>query len=191
MCSCLERHPLKKIAFAFLQNKPSGSRGRETEQECGICFEPFNDPRGIPCLHVFCCRCLKDWAEECSEDMSIVSCPLCKKTFPIPDEGVNGFPVDLRVTYLRETSTVPECFLECGICSEPFNDPRGLPCLHVFCLGCLKDWVAKCSGRMGIVSCPQCQQTLPDRGVTGFPVDFRVTGLRETAIIQTKVEGFN
>ena len=71
--------------------------------ECGICFEPLNDPRGLPCLHVFCCDCLKGWAAACSNDLSIISCPLCKKNFPIPEEGVKGFPVDFRGVNLRET----------------------------------------------------------------------------------------
>ena len=27
--------------------------------ECSICFEEFNDPRMLPCLHTFCANCLK------------------------------------------------------------------------------------------------------------------------------------
>ena len=71
--------------------------------ECGICFEPFNDPRGLPCLHAFCCKCLKDWAATCSGDMSSVSCPLCKKVCQIPKEGVEGFPAHFLVTSLKDT----------------------------------------------------------------------------------------
>ena len=68
--------------------------------ECGICFNQFKDPRGLPCLHAFCCQCLIDWSESCTEDS--VTCPLCKQVFPIPDDGIKGFPVHFLVTNLRE-----------------------------------------------------------------------------------------
>ena len=70
---------------------------------CGICFDPFDDPRGLPCLHAFCFKCLKDWAAACSDDMSIVSCPLCKKVHQIPAEGVGSFPAHFLVTHLKQT----------------------------------------------------------------------------------------
>ena len=69
---------------------------------CEICFEPINDPRGLPCSHVFCCVCLKDWAAACGYDMNI-KCPLCGKNVPIPDEGIEGFPADFRETDTRDT----------------------------------------------------------------------------------------
>ncbi|XP_072049097.1 uncharacterized protein [Amphiura filiformis] len=72
--------------------------------ECVICSEPFNDPRALPCLHPFCCECLENWAKSCSNDNSIVSCPLCKKIYQIPEEeGIKGFPVHFLVTNLQDT----------------------------------------------------------------------------------------
>ncbi|XP_072049098.1 uncharacterized protein [Amphiura filiformis] len=75
-----------------------------THLECVICSEPFNDPRALPCLHPFCCECLENWATSCSNDNSIVSCPLCKKIYRIPEkEGIKGFPVHFLVTNLQDT----------------------------------------------------------------------------------------
>ncbi|XP_072049944.1 uncharacterized protein [Amphiura filiformis] len=72
--------------------------------ECVICSEPFSDPRALPCLHPFCCECLERWAKSCSNDNSIVSCPLCKKIYQIPEEeGIKGFPVHFLVTNLQDT----------------------------------------------------------------------------------------
>ncbi|XP_072024137.1 uncharacterized protein [Amphiura filiformis] len=72
--------------------------------KCVICSEPFNDPRVLPCLHSFCCECLENWAKSCSNDNSIVSCPLCKKIYQIPEEeGIEGFPVHFLVTNLQDT----------------------------------------------------------------------------------------
>ncbi|XP_072049100.1 uncharacterized protein [Amphiura filiformis] len=72
--------------------------------ECVICSEPFNNPRALPCMHPFCCECLERWAKSCSDDNSIVSCPLCKKIYRIPEvEGIKGFPVHFLVTNLQDT----------------------------------------------------------------------------------------
>ena len=73
---------------------------------CGVCFELFDNPRGLPCLHTFCCKCIKQWAAACSNDMSCVTCPLCTRKFPIPEEGVEGFPADFRTTALKDTVDV-------------------------------------------------------------------------------------
>ncbi|XP_072049466.1 uncharacterized protein [Amphiura filiformis] len=72
--------------------------------KCIICSDAFSDPRALPCLHPFCCECLEHWAKSCSNDNSIVSCPLCKKTYRIPEEeGIKGFPVHFLVTNLKDT----------------------------------------------------------------------------------------
>ena len=72
--------------------------------ECGICNEPFVDPRGLPCLHAFCFNCLETWSKSCSDDCSIVSCPLCQKVHHIPEEeGIGGFPVHFIMTNLKQT----------------------------------------------------------------------------------------
>ncbi|XP_072049988.1 uncharacterized protein [Amphiura filiformis] len=72
--------------------------------ECVICSDTFNDPRALPCMHPFCCECLERWAKSCSDDNSIVSCPLCKKIYQIPEEeGIKGFPVHFLVTNLQDT----------------------------------------------------------------------------------------
>ncbi|XP_072048321.1 tripartite motif-containing protein 2-like [Amphiura filiformis] len=72
--------------------------------ECVICSDTFNDPRALPCMHPFCCECLERWAKSCSDDNSIVSCPLCKNIYRIPEEeGIKGFPVHFLVTNLQDT----------------------------------------------------------------------------------------
>ena len=88
----------------FLQKERHKHRCQEPEEKCGICFEPFsmfNDPKRLPCSHVFCCDCLKDWATICFNGIGI-NCPLCRKAVPIPSEGVEGFPVEFR----RQTNSV-------------------------------------------------------------------------------------
>ena len=70
--------------------------------ECGICLEDFQDPRGLPCLHAFCCGCLRKWAGA-GEDKSVVICPVCKKKADIPEGDVAGFPAHFMVKNLIES----------------------------------------------------------------------------------------
>lgn len=47
--------------------------------------------------------------------------------------------------------------VSCPLCQEIFNDPRHLPCLHSFCLQCLKDWHRENNGQEAL-RCPKCQR---------------------------------
>ena len=76
-----------------------------TEQnflECGICLQSFQNPRGLPCLHAFCCECLQKWTAA-TPDRSIITCPVCKKKADIPDGDVAGFPAHFMVKNLLDT----------------------------------------------------------------------------------------
>ena len=46
--------------------------------------------------------------------------------------------------------------VSCPVCSNLFKDPRQLPCLHSFCLHCLKHW-HQTSGGQNAFRCPKCQ----------------------------------
>ena len=60
----------------------------------------------------------------------------------------------------------------CGICLEPYKQPRLLKCFHVYCEGCLQRLV--CKGQS--LSCPQCRQDtpLPVGGVPGLQGAFYI-----------------
>src|SRR6218665_1657632 len=61
--------------------------------ECPICLNVFTDPRVLPCIHTFCLECLKrisETAQKGPEDK--LPCPLCRKEFIIPADGINGVP---------------------------------------------------------------------------------------------------
>lgn len=61
--------------------------------ECTICHELFNDtnhePRVLPCLHSYCCTCLKKLIEQ-----SHYECSLCKLNFYVENVSVDSFPKD-------------------------------------------------------------------------------------------------
>lgn len=78
--------PLKDLAESFFQ--------------CRLCFDTFQEPKQLPCLHRYCTNCLSD-AIKASDDGAIM-CPLCKQEFPIPENGVNGIKTDFHMKYLLD-----------------------------------------------------------------------------------------
>ena len=66
----------------------------------------------------------------------------------------------------------------CGICLEPYKQPRLLKCFHVYCEGCLQRLV-RGGGEGQSLSCPQCRQDtpLPAGGVPGLQGAFYIHNL--------------
>ena len=61
---------------------------------------------------------------------------------------------------------------ECPICMNVFTDPRVLPCIHTFCLDCLKRISETAQKRPGDkLPCPSCinEFLIPADGINGVP----------------------
>jgi len=70
--------------------------------------------------------------------------------------------------------------LDCPICYEVLQNAKSLPCIHTFCLHCLKDyWKDKETGRR--VYCPVCRGPfdIPHSGLDSLPNNFMVQKLME------------
>jgi len=57
--------------------------------ECSVCKEVFTDPRGLPCIHTFCVDCLLNCGKD-RQPGDRMPCPLCRKEFTIPSDGLSG-----------------------------------------------------------------------------------------------------
>ena len=70
--------------------------------------------------------------------------------------------------------------ITCNICCELMEDPRTLPCTHVYCNQCLKKLVLRSQATLGDLQCPECRTTVqvPNDKVE-FPKDFRTVRLKE------------
>src|ERR1044072_5282901 len=69
---------------------------------------------------------------------------------------------------------------ECPICLESFKQPKGLPCLHTFCLQCLERYGDdEIPG--GKLACPLCRQEfiIPLGGFHRLPGNFFIEQLVE------------
>jgi len=65
---------------------------------------------------------------------------------------------------------------ECPICTEVYTDPRVLPCVHTYCLKCIKAW-SKDKQPGDKLACPLCRKefTLPSNGVDDLPKNFFIS----------------
>ena len=80
---------------------------------------------------------------------------------------------------------------KCTICSNLFDDPRMLPCLHTFCLQCIKK-ESELQGAKEVLKCPMrnCGEnvTLPNRGLEKLLSDQRKVHEAEMALCEEKLE---
>jgi tripartite motif-containing protein 56 len=69
---------------------------------------------------------------------------------------------------------------ECSICADTYDDPRVLPCIHTYCLKCIKHF---CQNKKpgARVSCPLCRKdfVVPERGIDSLPKNFFVEQLKD------------
>lgn len=79
----------------------------------------------------------------------------------------------------------------CPVCTEIFTDPRNLPCLHSFCLQCLKQWYKKNQGtenpRYDAITCPTCRgiSNVPESGdLNDLPISFYLHGLIDVLAVK-------
>lgn len=80
---------------------------------------------------------------------------------------------------------------ECPICLAQFTNPKQLPCMHSFCLACLKSMTVK-RDPGDRIACPMCNQpfTVPIGGVDALPKNYvvdRLVELLRSASVQVSV----
>ena len=76
--------------------------------------------------------------------------------------------------------------VSCPVCTNIYTDPKHLPCLHTFCLQCLKQWHRTSHGR-DTIRCPKCQAVsrVPESGdLKHLPTSFYLNGLIDVLAIK-------
>ena len=76
--------------------------------------------------------------------------------------------------------------VSCPVCTNIYTDPKHLPCLHTFCLQCLKQWHRTSHGR-DTIRCPKCQAVsrVPEGGdLKDLPTSFYLNGLIDVLAIK-------
>ena len=115
---------------------------------CPICLEVFDNPKSLPCIHGFCLKCL----EQHFRDKMIgdeVPCPLCRKEFQIPPDGLRGLQhhffiqhlVDARNVSSKSTDEVP-----CQACLEVNEENESnVSSATRYCVDCGEYLCERCS----------------------------------------------
>ena len=76
--------------------------------------------------------------------------------------------------------------VSCPVCTNIYTDPKHLPCLHTFCLQCLKQWYRTSHGR-DTIRCPKCQAVsrVPESSdLKDLPTSFYLNGLIDVLAIK-------
>ena len=58
---------------------------------CPVCLERYTQPRTLPCLHSFCHQCLGHFPVQAEGGSHCISCPVCRQTSQLPEEGISGY----------------------------------------------------------------------------------------------------
>ncbi|XP_048781057.2 tripartite motif-containing protein 45-like [Ostrea edulis] len=115
---------------------------------CAICFDSFNTPRCLPCLHTFCHRCLLSYIETtCKQKTSPVGfpCPLCRNFVPapvfpgLPEKWVERMPINKTVQVMVDKS---DDIWYCDACKRDEEEKIAIcwckSCLESLCEACNK-----------------------------------------------------
>ena len=78
----------------------------------------------------------------------------------------------------------------CKNCSNPYTDPRMLPCLHSFCTTCIESLIVQ-DGSKKTIRCPMCETTshIPEKGIEAIPQNVRLSYEAEVATYEAKIKG--
>ena len=91
--------------------------------ECPICNEVLEDNRCLPCLHMFCLRCLESYRKG-KPKLKLLPCPVCRKEFSI-SKSVSGLPRNFFIDKLLDAHNIKNTTKQqdalpkiCEICNE-------------------------------------------------------------------------
>ena len=75
--------------------------------------------------------------------------------------------------------------VSCSVCMNTFTDPKTLPCLHSFCLHCLRG-IQRTSCRHDTISCPECRREtrISSGNLDALPTNFRINSLLDVLAIK-------
>jgi len=107
--------------------------------DCTICTEVYTDPRVLPCGHTYCLKCIEALSKD-KPPGDEVACPLCRKEFIVPDDGVADLPKNFFVAnflQIKELSSVESKTGPCEACSAGEDrESEVVNVASVYCVEC-------------------------------------------------------
>ncbi|XP_071787592.1 E3 ubiquitin-protein ligase TRIM33-like [Asterias amurensis] len=111
--------------------------------ECGICYEQYNDPRVLDCLHSFCKTCLQKYQSTNYKDATMLICPVCQKKTQLHQKDVQALKTNFNITRLADqlklVSSSEDNQWVCKLCKDK-NEATHFcfDCPAIFCANCYK-----------------------------------------------------
>ncbi|XP_021354467.1 uncharacterized protein LOC110450974, partial [Mizuhopecten yessoensis] len=117
------------------------------EYKCLLCMKPYNQPRELPCNHIFCCPCLTSYIDKehrtADEDRHYFPCPVCDK--PTSPSDVNtdvdtwgsSFPIN---NHFINTTAKSSDDQNCEACRRVGESNPAV----VWCIGCTEMLCKEC-----------------------------------------------
>ncbi|XP_071786897.1 E3 ubiquitin-protein ligase TRIM56-like [Asterias amurensis] len=111
--------------------------------ECGICFDPYKDPKILDCLHSFCKICLQNYQSTNFKDATMLICPLCRKKTQLHQKDVQALKTNFNITGLADqlklVSLSEDNQWVCKLCKDK-NEATHFcfDCPAIFCANCYK-----------------------------------------------------
>jgi len=106
--------------------------------ECPICTEVYTDPRVLSCGHTYCLKCIEAWSKD-KQPGDKLACPLCRKEFIVPDNGVSDLPKNYFVAsflQMKELSSVESKTSPCEACGGEGSESEVQNVASVYCVEC-------------------------------------------------------
>jgi len=112
--------------------------------QCPICTEVYTDPRSLPCVHTYCLKCIEGWSKD-KQPGDKVACPLCRKEFTLPSNGVSDLPKNFFVANfleIKELTSVESKTSGCEACSV--DEATEVKVATVYCVECQQKLCQAC-----------------------------------------------
>ena len=115
----------------------------EHEVTCTICEKTFRIPKTLPCLHTFCCECLKKHLRYRKGVNLPINCPICRAVIQAPNgDNFDHIPTSFYHNRLLETLYIKQCNagsdVTCGNCKNLTSESSYcFECAKFFCTDCL------------------------------------------------------
>ena len=124
----------------------SGGRVEEIPDElsCPVCLSEFDQPKVLPCNHVFCKGCLEQWM-----DKNKLTCPICRiesvfdKAFGIarlPEPMIFKDEREKMTKFLSASHDTGPVSRNCGLCNKVNS-------ATTFCHNCVKNMCEQCANK--------------------------------------------
>jgi len=111
---------------------------------CSICLEVFDNPKSLPCIHGFCLRCLEHvYSDKRPGDK--VPCPLCRKAFKIPSDGLDGLQHHFFIQHLVDAKNASSKVNGEVLCQACLEESGGREDATIYCIDCNESLCEKCS----------------------------------------------